>query len=210
METETSPHPAAAPAEAPPKPTGKVLPVIKYGHPTLRAKGRPVGEVDEETRQLAADMLATMYAAQGVGLAAQQVGVAKQLTVLDTSVVNQEERPSGMFLAGEPVNPNDWMPMMLLNPRVEPVDEARETASEGCLSFPEIHGEVRRAARIRVAGRLLDGREVEFEATGLLSRALQHETDHLQGVLFIDRMSRATRVGLAGRLKRLQRESEDR
>ena len=184
-----------------------MLPVVKYDDPILRKAGRPVGEVDEELRTFAADLLTTMYAAHGIGLAAQQVGVARQVTVVDVSVVNQEERPSEMFIGGEAVNLLEFMPMTLLNPRVDPVGPTRETASEGCLSFPDIHGDVRRSARVRVRARTLDDQNLDFEATGLLGRAIQHEVDHLGGVLFIDRMSRAERVSLSGRLKRLQRET---
>lgn len=197
---EPLPPPAAATL-------GKVLPIVRYDDPVLRKPGRAVGEVDDELRVFAANMLATMYAANGVGLAAQQVGAPRQVTVVDVSVVNQEERPSGMFVNGQAVDPLAFMPLTLLNPRVDPVGPERETASEGCLSFPDIHGDVRRPARVRVRARTLDGQELDFEATGLLGRAVQHETDHLGGVLFIDRMSRATRVALAGKLKRLQRET---
>ena len=190
----------------------KVLDIVKYGQPVLRAKGRRIAEVDPGTRQLAADMLETMRAAHGLGLAAQQVGVAVQLTVIDVSPINREERPSALFIDGEEVELDAWMPLVLLNPEVESVGPDRETASEGCLSFPEIHADIRRAARVRVHAHLLkengDMEDIEFESTGLLARALQHEVDHLNGVLFIDRMSSATRVGIAGRLKRLQHENE--
>ncbi len=194
----------------PPTP-GKVLDIVKYGQPVLRAKGRPITRVDDETRQLAADMLETMRDAQGLGLAAQQVGVAAQITVIDVSPINREERPSALFIGGEEVDLDAWMPLVLLNPQVEFVGADREAASEGCLSFPDIHADIRRASRVRVQAQLLkengETQALEFEATGLLARALQHEVDHLNGVLFIDRMNSATRVGLAGRLKRLQRES---
>ncbi|MBV9127234.1 MAG: peptide deformylase [Verrucomicrobia bacterium] len=188
----------------------KARDIVTYGNPVLRTKGRAVGEINDDVRQLAADMLATMHAAHGLGLAAQQVGVPLQLTVLDVSVVNQEERPSALFIDGEEAKLEDWMPLILVNPQLELVGRERETASEGCLSFPDIHADIRRALRVRVHARRLDGGEVAFEATGLLARALQHEVDHLQGVLFIDRMNSATRAGLAGRLKRLQRENERR
>ncbi len=206
---EVAPADTPAPLPVPTATGGKVLPVVKYDDPVLRKPGRAVGEVNDALREFAADLLATMYAAHGVGLAAQQVGVARQVTVVDVSVVDQEERPSGMFVGGEPVDPLGFMPMTLLNPRVDPVGPTRETASEGCLSFPDIHGDVRRSARVRVRARTLDGPDLDFEATGLLGRAIQHEVDHLGGVLFIDRMSRAERVALAGRLKRLQRETRE-
>jgi peptide deformylase len=190
----------------------KILDIVKYGQPVLRAKGRRITEVDAGTRQLAADMLETMRAAHGLGLAAQQVGVALQLTVIDVSPINREERPSALFIDNEEVDLDAWMPLVLLNPEVEFVGPERDTVSEGCLSFPEIHADIRRASRVKVRAQLLkengDVQMVHFEATGLLARALQHEVDHLNGVLFVDRMSSATRVGLSGRLKRLQRENE--
>lgn len=204
---EVAPAEPSVVPKSSPATDGKILPVVRYDDPVLRKAGRPVGEVNAELRAFAANMLATMYAAHGIGLAAQQVGVPQQVTVVDVSVVNQEERPSGMFIGGAAVNPLEFMPMTLLNPRVDPVGPERDTASEGCLSFPEIHGDVRRPVRVRVRARTLDGRDLDFEATGLLGRAIQHEVDHLGGVLFIDRMSRASRVSLAGRLKRLQRET---
>jgi peptide deformylase len=97
------------------------------------------------------------------------------------------------------------MPITLLNPELQ-LSKDREVGTEGCLSFPELSAEISRAAGVRCKARLLDGRELEFEASGLLARALQHEVDHLHGVLFIDRMNSATKASLAGRLKRLQRE----
>ena len=98
---------------------GKILPIMKYGQPVLRAKGRPITRVDDETRQLAADMLETMRDAQGLGLAAQQVGVAAQLTVIDVSPIDREERPSALFIGGEEAELDAWMPLVLLNPQVE-------------------------------------------------------------------------------------------
>ena len=181
-----------------------VYEIVKYGDPVLRAKGRPVDAVDDSIKQLAADMLETMYAAHGLGLAAQQIGLALQLTVVDVAPV-QGNHPSAMVMDGKAVDIRDWMPMVLINPKLELASE-RELASEGCLSFPEIHGDVPRAVTIKVHTRLLDGREVEFEAAGMLARAIQHEVDHLGGVLYIDRMNSATKVSLGSRLKRLQKE----
>ena len=183
-----------------------ILEIVKYGHPVLRQKGKPVGGITEEVRALAADMIETMRAANGVGLAAQQVGVPLQLTVLE--VEEMEDRPSTMTMDGKPVDLAAWMPMVLVNPVVE-LGPEKADGSEGCLSFPEITAEIERAAWVKAKGRLLDGREIEFEATGLLARALQHETDHLNGILFIDRMKSATRTLLAGKLKRLQREWQE-
>jgi peptide deformylase len=180
-----------------------VLQIVKYGHPALRQKGAEVKKVDEKIRQLAADMLETMEAANGVGLAAQQVGVPIQLTVID--VADVEDRPSTMVVDGEEVNIEEAMPLILLNP-VLALSKEKETGLEGCLSFPEITADIVRSSHVKVHAMTLEGETMEFEATGLLARALQHETDHLHGVLFIDRMNSATRLSLGGRLKRMQRE----
>ena len=180
------------------------LMIRKYGDPALRIKGKPVAKVDGRIRELADNMLETMRAANGIGLAAQQVGEALQLTVVDVSAV--EDRPSTMAWNGREVNPNDHMPLIILNPRIETGPE-KEIASEGCLSFPEISADIERAGWAKVEAQTLDGERVEIEATGLLARALQHEIDHLNGILFIDRMSAATKVALRSRLKRMQREN---
>jgi peptide deformylase len=181
------------------------LEIRKYGDPALRLKGKPVAEVDDRIRELADNMLETMRAANGIGLAAQQVGEALQLTVVDVSAV--EDRPSTMAWNGREVNPNDHMPLIILNPRIETGPE-KEIASEGCLSFPEISADIERAGWAKVEAQTLDGERVKIEATGLLARALQHEIDHLNGILFIDRMSSAAKASLSSKLKRLQKETQ--
>ncbi len=180
-----------------------ILEIVKYPAPVLRAKGKLVKQVTGEIRELAQNMIETMEHANGVGLAAQQVGHAIQLTVLDVAGV--EDRPSTMRIGGELVKLEKWMPLVLLNPKLE-LGELREKGTEGCLSFPEINSDIERAASVKVKATRLDGGEIAFEATGLLSRALQHETDHLHGILFIDRMNSAAKAGIAGKLKRLQKE----
>ncbi len=182
-----------------------ILEIVKYGDPVLRAKGREVKEIDAEVKQLAADMIETMRAANGVGLAAQQIGHAVQLTVID--VVDVEDRPSAMFINDQEVELAKHMPLILLNPQLK-LSAEKEAGTEGCLSFPEMSAEITRASGVRCKAQLLDGNTIEFDAAGLLARALQHEVDHLHGVLFIDRMSSAARAGLAGKLKRLQREGK--
>ena len=181
-----------------------ILEIVKYGTPVLREKGRVVKEVDEKIKQLVVDMLETMQAANGVGLAAQQVGVPIQLTVIDVAGI--EDRPSAMWIDDEEVPLEEHIPLMLLNPVLKLSDE-KEAGNEGCLSFPDITAEITRSSGVHCTAQLLDGKKIEFEAAGLLARALQHETDHLNGVLFIDRMNAATKVGLAGKLKRLQKET---
>jgi peptide deformylase len=183
-----------------------VLEIVKYGNPVLRAKGADIGTVDAATRKLVDDMLETMHAANGVGLAAQQVGVPVQLTVIDVSGV--EDRPSEMFIDGKLVKLEEHMPLVLLNPILE-CGEDKEEGVEGCLSFPELSADIVRSHRVKAKAKQLDGKVIEFEATGLLARALQHEVDHLNGILFIDRMNSAARVAMAGKLKRLQKKTRN-
>jgi len=182
------------------------LAIRKYGDPILRAKGKRIEEVDDKVRALAENMLETMHAANGVGLAAQQVGQALQLTVLDVSQV--EDRPSTMTLDGEPVaDLQTAMPLVLLNPVVR-LGKETELGSEGCLSFPEITADIERAVTVEMEAETLEGEPLRIEASGLLARALQHEVDHLHGILFIDRMSSASKASHSSRLKRLQKETQ--
>jgi peptide deformylase len=184
------------------------LSIRKYGDPVLRAKGKRIETVDERIRSLAADMLETMHAANGVGLAAQQVGEALQLTVLDVSQV--EDRPSTMKVNGTAMDDlAAVMPLVLLNPTLLLGDE-KDSGTEGCLSFPDITAEIDRAASVELEAETLDGEKIRIEASGLLSRALQHEVDHLNGILFIDRMSSAAKASHSSKLKRLQKETQAR
>ncbi|MBV8141780.1 MAG: peptide deformylase [Verrucomicrobia bacterium] len=179
--------------------------IVIYGEPVLRTKGKQVEKIDNDVRTLAADMLETMYDANGVGLAAQQVGRAVQLTVIDVS--DAESRPSQMWVSGKEVDPKEYMPLILINPELR-LGEDLEIGTEGCLSFPEITADILRSAKVKVTAQDLQGNRIEFEAAGLLGRAVQHETDHLNGILFIDRMSSAAKASLTGRLKRLAAESK--
>jgi peptide deformylase len=181
------------------------LPIRKYGDPLLRAKGKRVAEIDDNIRELAANMLETMRGVNGIGLAAQQVGEALQLTIVDISPV--EDRPSTMALNGAKVDPKQNMPLVLVNPEIE-IGPEKEIASEGCLSFPEITGDIERGMWTKVRAQTLENEPIEIEATGLLARALQHEIDHLNGILFIDRMSSVAKAALASRLKRLHKETQ--
>ncbi len=181
------------------------LPILQYGDPILRAKGRRIEKIDERIRQLTQDMIETMHAANGVGLAAQQVGEALQLTVLDVSQV--EDRPSTMKLNGKDVDPRTAMPLILINPEIKLAGET-EFATEACLSFPEISGQIERAKSVIARAQTLEDGRIEIEASGLLGRAIQHEVDHLNGVLFIDRMNSAIKAALSSRLKRMQKETK--
>lgn len=177
------------------------LPVHKYGDPVLRKKGAPVTKVTPEILQLIADMFETMEANHGVGLAAQQVGHALQLTVIDIRPI--EDRPSTLELDGKPADPKSIMPLVLLNPVVKPVGEI-VAGSEGCLSFPKLYGEIERPESVEVTATNEKGEPLSFRCGGLLARCVQHETDHLNGILFIDRMSRTDKEDLKADLEDLQ------
>ena len=181
-----------------------ILSILQYGDPILRAQGERIEKIDQRILELATNMIETMHAAHGVGLAAQQVGEALQLTVLDVSAV--EERPSTLKLSGKDVDPTTAMPLVLINPEIELRGET-EVGVEGCLSFPEITGDIERAQSVLVRAQSLEGEMFQIAATGLLARAIQHEHDHLHGILFIDRMRSAAKAALSSRLRRLQKEA---
>src|SRR5215472_744306 len=178
-----------------------VLPIIKFGTPVLRQKGERISTVTPEIRKLIADMLETMYAYKGIGLAAQQVGLALQVTVIDVRGVT--DRPSSLELNGEPADVHAFMPLVLINPEIKPVGEP-VAGPEGCLSFPEVFGEITRPSVVDVKALDQEGKPIEFRCGGLLARAVQHETDHLRGILFIDRMSRAEKDKIQHELDELQ------
>jgi peptide deformylase len=178
-----------------------ILEVVKYGHPALRQKGARIEKVTLEIKDLIADMFETMHASHGIGLAAQQVGLALQLTVID--VREAKDRPSWLNLDGQPADVNEFMPLVLINPELKPGGEPA-IGGEGCLSFPEIFAEITRPELVDVKALNEKGEPVEFRCGGLLARAIQHETDHLNGILFIDRMSRKTKEELRPELDELQ------
>jgi peptide deformylase len=183
-----------------------VLPVVKYGHPVLRQKGARIERVTSEIKALIADMIETMHTARGVGLAAQQVGRALQLAVIDVREVT--DRPSTLFLKGAPADVAAFMPVVLVNPQVSPVADP-VAGPEGCLSFPEIYADVSRPEMVDVTAWNEHGRTISFRCGGLLARAIQHELDHLNGILFIDRMSAVTKRELKPELEVLQSETKE-
>ncbi len=157
-----------------------------YGDEILRKKAFPIQEITEVERKLAEDMLVAMYAApNGIGLAAPQVGVLKRLIVID---VNRNDPAS--------------RPLMLINPEIESL-EGESIAEEGCLSIPDVTADIKRAEKAVVTALNMDGEEIRVEGEGFLSRALQHEIDHLNGVLFIDHVSGLKRQLLRGKLRKL-------
>jgi len=182
-----------------------VLEVVKYGHPVLRQKGARIEAITPAVSKLVADMFDTMRKHHGVGLAAQQVGQALQLTVIDVSVV--EDRPSTLEIAGQPADVNAFMPLVLINPAVKPVAEA-VAGPEGCLSFPEIYSDISRPEAVEVTALNEKGERLHFRCGGLLARAVQHETDHLNGILFIDRMATDKKKELKPDIDALQAETK--
>lgn len=177
------------------------LPITQFGNPVLRQKGARIEKITPEIRKLIAAMFAAMQKARGVGLAAQQVGQALQLAVLDVREVT--DRPSTLQLDGQPAEVAGFMPLVLINPEIKPVGEPF-TGPEGCLSFPEIFADITRPESVDVTALNEDGKPFAFRCGGLLAKAVQHEYDHLQGILFIDRMTAATKAELKPELDELQ------
>ena len=175
--------------------------IVKYGHPVLRQKGAAIEKITPDIKQLIAEMFETMQASHGIGLAAQQVGRALQLTVIDVREV--KDRPSTLELKGQPAEVAEFMPLVLINPEVTPVGEPA-AGGEGCLSFPEMFAEISRPESVDVKALDERGKVIEFRAGGLLARAVQHEADHLNGILFIDRMERKTKEEFRDELDALQ------
>lgn len=177
-----------------------IVPILKYGHPALRQKGRPVIRVNPPIRELIKNMLETMYDARGVGLAAQQVGQALALSVID--VRGAVDRPSTLELEGKSADIQAFMPLVLINPAITPVGQP-VAGLEGCLSFPELYGQVTRPESVDVQALNEKMEPLKFRCGGLLARAVQHEVDHLQGILFIDRMEREEKKNLKTQLEEL-------
>jgi len=165
-----------------------LLDILTVPNPVLKQVSKPVERVDDDLRRLMDDMLETMYAAPGIGLAAIQVGVPKQVIVMD--LARQDEPPQ---------------PRYFVNPEILWASEDTAPYEEGCLSVPEVYDEVDRPARVKL--RYLDyhGKEVTEEAEGLFAVCIQHEMDHLKGVLFIDHLSRLKRDRAVARVRKLAR-----
>jgi peptide deformylase len=171
-----------------------LLPIVEVPDPRLRQISKPVDTVDDETRALVADMFETMYAAPGIGLAAIQVGVPRRILVIDL----QEPEEEG----GEPVRD----PRVFINPEIVEHSDQDVPYTEGCLSVPDQYAEVDRPDRIRARWLDLDGKPHDEEITGLLATCLQHEMDHLEGILFIDHLSRLKREMILKKLTKQRKE----
>jgi peptide deformylase len=164
------------------------LEVVAYGDPVLRRKGVLIDRVTPEIQDLIDTMFETMDRSSGIGLAAQQVGYALQLAVLDVREV--KNRVSELWLDDQLVPVETLMPLTLINPRIQTGGHS-VPGPEGCLSFPGIYAEIERPETVHVEALDAEGKPIAFRARGLLARAIQHEVDHLNGILFIDRMTRA-------------------
>lgn len=165
--------------------------IKKYGSDVLRQVAEPIEEITDEIRQLANEMLKAMYDSEGVGLAAPQIGVSKRIIVLDV----------------DPYDPS-CEPIALINPEI--VERTgREDSEEGCLSVPDVRGEVKRSENVTVEALDLDGKKVRIEATDLLARAIQHEIDHLNGVLFVDHLGRLKQQLIKKQLRKIEKETEE-
>jgi len=171
-----------------------LLPIVEVPDPRLRQISKPVDQVDDEIRTLVADMFETMYAAPGIGLAAIQVGAPKRILVIDL----QEPEEEG----GEGVND----PRVFINPEIVEHSDQDVPYTEGCLSVPDQYAEVDRPDRIRARWLDLDGKAHEEEITGMLATCLQHEMDHLEGILFIDHLSRLKREMILKKLTKQRKE----
>lgn len=165
------------------------LTILRYPDPRLHTVAKPVVQVDDRIRRLIDDMFETMYAADGVGLAASQVDVHEQVIVIDTSETRDQ-------------------PLVLINPELLSASEERVIDDEGCLSVPSIYDKVSRAARVRVRALGREGETVEFDAEGLLSKCVQHEMDHLKGKVFVEYLSPLKRDRIRTKLLKQRRDDE--
>jgi peptide deformylase len=164
--------------------------IVKYGSQVLRQPCAPVTQIDPAVKALVRDLFDSMKAAEGVGLAAPQLGILRRVVVVDVSRQHPEV-----------------LPISLINPRIVAA-EGREVEEEGCLSFPDLYGQVPRHAKVRVEALDINGKQFSIETEGFYARALQHELDHLDGKLFIDYLSPLKRQLMRGRLKTLKKEGE--
>lgn len=177
------------------------LPIVHYNDPILRKKGEPVTVFDAALTQLGRDMIETMHAARGIGLAAQQIGKALQFCVVDLREADPDDFDFELDGSRPPLEL--FMPMMIANPKITVLPSEKDTYEEGCLSFPDIRGDVVRPDEIEVKFEDAQGVPHVMVCNGLLSRCIQHEADHLNGTLFIDRMSKRTRAAIDRAIKAL-------
>ena len=181
------------------------LRITQYGESILHQKGSTVESFDAELSQLSKDMLEAMHQVEGIGLAAQQVGKALRFCVVD--VPDHPEYPMACIVDGKALSPSLLMPLSLANPEITPLPSDEYYYEEGCLSFPEIRGDVARPERILVHYQDLDGVRHELECDGLLARCIQHEADHLDGILFTERMEKKVYAEVKAEVQALKKKT---
>jgi peptide deformylase len=182
------------------------LKIVHFNHPVLRKKGATVTRFDVALQELAAGMIETMHAAHGIGLAAQQIGEALQLCVVD---LRETQSEFDWELDGARTPLDLFMPMIVVNPTVTAVPEPTTVYEEGCLSFPKINGDVVRPDEITLKFQDVHGHAHTLHCNGLLSRCIQHEADHLNGILFIDRMDKETLTVIDPAIKALKKATRE-
>ncbi len=166
------------------------LPILEFPDPRLRKRAAAVETVDDEVRQLVDDMIETMYDASGIGLAATQVDIHRRVVVMD-------------------VSDNKSSPLVLINPEITPIGDEREPMQEGCLSIPEFYADIPRALKVHLEALGRDGRPYELEAEGLLAHCIQHEHDHLEGILFVDYLSALKRDRIQKKMQKRHKQMQD-
>ena len=178
--------------------------IVVNGHPALRRVSDPVAGIDDEARALADELLRSLLESEvpGVGLAAPQIGVNKRMIALMTAVDDDRRNPRIGLSPGEMIL-EPRMPMVLVNPEIVACGEEMSTSEEGCLSLPGVSGEVTRPKTVTLHATTIDGEEFTIECGGLLARCLQHEIDHLDGILFYDRLSEAEKKAGAAQIRLL-------
>lgn len=181
-----------------------LMEITQYGQEVLKQKCRLVERIDEDLHSLAEDMLETMYAAEGIGLAAPQINQPIQLVVID--IPEEEDSTTYIQVNGVDKTLNEIMPLAFINPVLAPYGDMKPK-HEGCLSVRGINASVIRPELVKANLTLLDGSQIELDCNGLLARCLQHECDHLNGVLFVERVSSAQKITLRNKLKRMARDN---
>lgn len=169
-----------------------------YGDPILREIAKPVESFDTELKKLATDMVKAMREEAGIGLAGPQIGKALRIFVMEIPA-DMDEDPEG-----NPVNPGIAYPLVVVNPELEPVSDDEDEREEGCLSIPDIRGKVWRPTAVRMRYQSVTGEQKEVEMQGLAARCAQHETDHLNGILFVDLLGSVKKMAIKGKLKKLK------
>jgi len=186
-----------------------ILRVTQYGEPVLREPGTPVTEFNAELAELADNMVGTMYEEEGIGLAAQQIGKAMQMCIVDVRPPEGVEVPFSYSYDGKQPPLDLFMPIAICNPKIRIIDDREDVYEEGCLSFPGVNGRVVRPVGVRCEFQDVQGNPHVLEADGLLGRCILHEVDHLNGELFIDKMDKRDLKKNETKIKKLKRESRN-